>query len=79
MCVFSLITSLVQLLVTDDMRGRVMSIFMLAFRGGMPLGSLITGFLAKKIYLPYVLLVEGLLLAIIAFCFLISKSQVKEH
>lgn len=79
MCVFSLITSLVQLLVSDDMRGRVMSIFMLAFRGGMPLGALATGSLAKKIYLPYVLFIEGLLLTLIAFCFLISKSQVKEH
>ncbi len=79
MCVFSLITSLVQLLVTDDMRGRVMSIFMVAFRGGMPLGSLITGFLVKHYPLPRVLLVEGLLLTLIAVGYLLSRSQVKEH
>jgi MFS family permease len=79
MCVFSLITSLVQLLVSDDMRGRVMSIFMVAFRGGMPLGSLVTGFLVKYLPLPRVLMVEGLLLILIAGGYLLSKSQVKEH
>jgi MFS family permease len=79
MCVFSLITSLVQLLVSDDMRGRVMSIFMVAFRGGMPLGSLVTGFLVKYLPLPRVLMVEGLLLILIAGGYLLSRSQVKEH
>lgn len=79
MCVFSLITSLVQLLVSDEMRGRVMSIFMVAFRGGMPLGSLVTGFLAHRFPLPYVLMTEGLLLAILATAYLLSHSQVKEH
>ncbi|MBO0723630.1 MAG: MFS transporter [Blastocatellia bacterium] len=79
MCVFSLITSLVQLLVSDDMRGRVMSIFVLAFRGGMPLGSLVTGFFVKHLPLPRVLMVEGLMLIIIAGSYLLSKSQVKQH
>ncbi|HKX29291.1 MAG TPA: MFS transporter [Blastocatellia bacterium] len=79
MCVFSLITSLVQLLVTDEMRGRVVSIFMVAFRGGMPLGSLVTGLLVKYFPLPRVLLVEGLTLALLASGYLISRSQVKEH
>ncbi len=79
MCVFSLITSLVQLLVSDEMRGRVMSIFMVAFRGGMPLGSLATGFLVRQFSLQHVLMVEGLLLSLIALGFLLSNSQVKEH
>src|SRR5204863_4389094 len=37
MVVFSTVTSLVQLIAPNEMRGRVMSIYMLAFRGGMPL------------------------------------------
>ncbi|MFN7623214.1 MAG: MFS transporter, partial [Acidobacteriota bacterium] len=78
-CVFSLITSLVQLLVTDDMRGRVISIFVVAFRGGMPLGSLVTGFLAHRFPLTWVILTEGLLLSLLAAGFLLSRSQVKEH
>ena len=43
MIVLSLVTSLVQLIAPNEMRGRVMSIYMVAFRGGMPLGSLVSG------------------------------------
>ena len=39
MC-FSLTTSLAQLLAPAEMRGRVVSIYMVAFRGGSPLGGL---------------------------------------
>lgn len=76
---FAMIMSLVQLIVEDNMRGRVMSIYMVAFRGGMPLGALITGFLSKPYSLPNVLLVEGVLLSLIAAVFLLSPTKVKEH
>lgn len=79
MCVFSLITSLVQLLVTDEMRGRVMSIFMVAFRGGMPLGSLATGMLVKRFPLTTVLLVQGAVMTLLAIGYLFSNSEVKKH
>jgi MFS family permease len=79
MAVFALISSLVQLLVTDEMRGRVMSIYMVAFRGAMPLGGLVTGFLAKHFPIAHVMAVVGILLSLIAFGYLISKSEVKEH
>ena len=42
MC-FSLTTSLAQLLAPAELRGRVVSIYMLAFRGGSPLGGLFSG------------------------------------
>ena len=48
MMVFSTVTSLIQLIAPDEMRGRVMSIYMVAFRGGMPLGSLVSGYLATS-------------------------------
>ncbi|MFN0110706.1 MAG: MFS transporter [Blastocatellia bacterium] len=79
MFVFSMIASLVQLIVTDEMRGRVMSIYMLSFRGGAPLGALATGFLAEHYPLTKVLMVEGALLSIIALAFLLSPSKVKEY
>ena len=50
--VFSMTASLVQLIVPDHLRGRVMSIYMVAFRGGMPLGSLAAGFAATQIPMP---------------------------
>lgn len=40
--------TLVQTLVDDDKRGRVMSIFSMAFTGTMPIGNLIVGSLAHK-------------------------------
>jgi MFS family permease len=79
MFLFAMIMSLVQLIVADDMRGRVMSIYMVAFRGGMPLGSLATGLLAKRFFLPHILLVEGAMLIVIATGYLLSRSEVKEH
>lgn len=79
MFVFSMIASLVQLIVTDEMRGRVMSIYMLSFRGGAPLGALATGFLAEHYPLTKVLMVEGALLSLLALGFLLSPSKVKEH
>lgn len=79
MFVFSMIASLVQLIVTDEMRGRVMSIYMLSFRGGAPLGALATGFLAEHYPLTQVLMVEGALLSLLALGFLLSPSKVKEH
>ena len=44
--VFAMLSSLVQLNAPNEMRGRVMSIYMVAFRGGMPLGSLAGGWAA---------------------------------
>ncbi len=40
MIVFAVNSSLVQSHTSDAMRGRVMSVYNLAFRGGMPMGSL---------------------------------------
>ncbi len=79
MFVFSMIASLVQLIVTDEMRGRVMSIYMLSFRGGAPLGAVATKFLAEYFPLTRVLMIEGALLSLIALAFLLSPSKVKEH
>lgn len=74
---FSSITSLVQLATSEEMRGRMMSMFMLAFRGGMPLGDLFAGFVASRFSPAVALLSLSLLLVLIAAGFLISKSGVK--
>lgn len=79
MCVFASIASLVQLLVSDEMRGRVMSIYMVAFRGGMPLGALLTGYLAERVYLPRIMLVQGILVFLLAAAYSLSRSEVNQH
>jgi MFS family permease len=70
MVVFSTVTSLVQMIAPNEMRGRVMSIYMLAFRGGMPLGSLVSGYLATFIGAPMVIGINGGLLIVVAIYFL---------
>lgn len=74
MVVFSTVTSLVQMIAPNEMRGRVMSIYMLAFRGGMPLGSLLSGWLATFIGAPLVIGINGALLVVVAIYFL-SKNH----
>ena len=78
MIVFSTVTSLVQLIAPNEMRGRVMSIYMLAFRGGMPLGSLVSGYLATLTSAPTVLIVNGVLLSLVAAWFLLNNQGVRE-
>ena len=75
MIVFSTVTSLVQLIAPNEMRGRVMSIYMLAFRGGMPLGSLVSGWAATFIGAPRVIAINGGLLVLVALYFLVIKSH----
>ena len=45
----SLTTSLPQLLAPSEFRGRVLSIYLVAFLGGSPLGSLTSGWLVTRI------------------------------
>jgi MFS family permease len=78
MVVFSTVTSLVQLIAPNEMRGRVMSIYMVAFRGGMPLGSLVSGYLATFISAPVVLEMNGILLVIVAAYFLVRSHGIRE-
>jgi MFS family permease len=75
MMVFSTVTSLIQLIAPNEMRGRVMSIYMLAFRGGMPLGSLVSGYFATMFGAPLVIQVNGVLLVAVAAYFLFIRSH----
>ena len=75
---FSMTASLVQLIVPDHLRGRVMSIYMVAFRGGMPLGSLAAGYAASWTSAPAVLAVNGVLIVGVALYFLIRSHGVRE-
>ncbi len=75
---FSMTASLVQLIVPDNLRGRVMSIYMVAFRGGMPLGSLAAGYAASRTSAPAVLAVNGVLILVVAIYFLVKSHGVRE-
>ena len=76
LAVFATISSLVQMITSDQMRGRVMSVYNVAFRGGMPFGSLIVGALVKQFTAPVVLAWNGVLLALLALYFLMVQRKV---
>jgi len=76
MAVFATVTSLVQLITTNEMRGRVMSVYNCAFRGGMPMGNLLTGWLVPMFTAPMVLGANGLLLMLLAAYFLLVQRRV---
>ena len=75
---FASITSLVQLAVTDEMRGRVASIFFLSFRGGMPLGDLLAGAMADTFSPATAVGFMAILLATVSIVFLTIGKTVRE-
>lgn len=78
MAVSATITSLVQLNTSNEMRGRVMSVYNVAFRGGMPLGNLTTGWLVPLLTAPLVLAVNGVLLIGLAVYYLVADRRVAD-
>jgi len=56
--------TLIQDIVEDDKRGRVMSLYTMAFMGTTPIGSLFGGAIAHKIGVPHTFLLTGLIMII---------------
>jgi len=75
MAVFATVNSLVQLITTNEMRGRVMSVYNFAFRGGMPMGNLLTGWLVPVFTAPVVVCFNGLLLVVMAMYFFFVQRR----
>ena len=78
MAVFASVSSLVQLIVTNEMRGRVMSVYNFAFRGGMTMGNLMSGWLVPVFSAPIVVCANGLLLIVLAGYFALFQRRVAE-
>ncbi len=72
---FALLSSLVQLIATDEMRGRVMSLYNIAFRGGMPIGSLVAGALTPVFGIAAVVGSCGILLTLLAAYLLVFHRR----
>ncbi len=72
MALFSMSFSIVQLAVPEELRGRVVSIYMVALRGGGPLGALVSGYFADVYSAPTVMIVNGALLTLITLGVIVS-------
>ncbi len=73
----STLSSLVQEQAPDELRGRVLSIYGLAFRGGMPLGSLVAGLFVRAAGAPAVLAVFSALLLALAVVLLVRHRDLR--
>lgn len=76
MIVFALNSSIVQTYVSDALRGRVMSVYNVAFRGGMPFGSVLCGILIKETSAPSIIAATGVLICVLALYFLFVDREV---
>ena len=72
----SLMLSLVQVIVSDQMRGRVMSVYNLAFRAGIPLGSLALGKLIPMVGISWALGGSGGILIALSLYFLTVMRKI---
>jgi MFS family permease len=81
---FSIVTSvavantLLQQLVTDQMRGRVMSMFILSFIGTMPFANLIAGVASHRFGAPHTLAVGGVVVVLIAVFVALTNRPLRE-
>ena len=81
---FSIVTSvavantLLQKLVTDQMRGRVMSMFILSFIGTMPIGNLIAGVVSQRFGAPVALAAGGSAIIVYVTIVAITNERLRE-
>jgi MFS family permease len=73
MVVFALFMTLVQSNVEDHLRGRVVSVYSLAFRGAMPIGNLVAGALASVFSAPTVLIGNGIVMVLVGAIAMLSR------
>jgi MFS family permease len=74
----AVVNTLLQKLVTDQMRGRVMSMFILSFMGTMPIGNIIAGTASQHFGVAHTLAAGGLIIALFAITMMFSNKRLRE-
>ncbi len=74
----AVINMLLQKLVTDEMRGRVMSMFILSFIGAMPIGNLIAGASAARFGAPRTLGAGGIVIALFTLIVTVRNKRLRQ-
>lgn len=69
--------TLLQKLVTDQMRGRVMSMFMLSFMGTMPIGNILAGYASQHFGTPHTLAAGGLIVTTVAAIVAVTNKRLR--
>ena len=77
-CSVAVTNTLLQKLVTDEMRGRVLSMFMLSFIGAMPIGNLIAGVASHRFGAPRTLAAGGVIIAVFVTVVAFRSPRLRE-
>ena len=77
-CSIAITNTLLQKLVTDQMRGRVMSMFMLSFIGTMPIGTLLAGTASNHFGPQRTLAIGGLVVTMVGIGVSIFNRRLRE-
>ena len=78
MLVTNTTNAMIQTRTPDEFRGRVMGIYVVIFQGGMPLGSLLVGFIAAGIGLPASILIGGIVMALFVVLMWLFRPEVRK-
>ncbi len=70
--------TILQTIVDDDKRGRVMSFYAMAFLGVAPLGSLLAGGLASRLGVPHVVQLAGAMCAVASLVFALRLPALRK-
>ena len=77
-CSVAITNTLLQKLVTDQMRGRVMSMFIVSFIGTMPIGNIVAGALSNRFGPQKTLAAGGLIVSFFATAVAIFNKRLRE-
>ncbi len=77
-CSVAVSNTLLQKLVSNEMRGRVMSMFMLSFIGAMPIGNLIAGAASHRFGVPHTLAAGGFIIAVFVVVVAVRNPKLRE-
>jgi MFS family permease len=77
-CSVAVSNTLLQKLVTNEMRGRVMSMFMLSFIGAMPIGNLIAGAASHRFGVQHTLAAGGVIIAVFVVIVSVRSPKLRE-
>lgn len=71
--------TMLQTLVDDDKRGRVMSLYALAFIGSSPFGALLAGYMAKHLGAPVTMMLDGAVVVAACILFLPRTPRLRDE
>ncbi|MFZ1032257.1 MAG: MFS transporter [Candidatus Acidiferrales bacterium] len=74
----SVSNTIIQALVAEDKRARVMGYYTMAFFGGAPFGSLLAGALAHRIGAPYTVMILGVFCVAGSLWFTLERPKIRE-